>query len=529
MLNSNSRFSKVPQLDIQRSTWDMNFCHKATFNAGKLIPFCAFEVLPGDTFSWDTAQVIRMRTPLNPTMDNLFYDYFYFYVPNRIIFDNWKYFLGESEDAWTSDVTYTLPTISMLGNPGGVRDHFGLPSNPIRTYECSALPLRAYRMIWNEWFRDQNLQDPKLLNKGSIENDYTLDDLLPVNKLHDYFTSCLPAPIKASNPIYVPLGERAPVLTSQFSTPYSNVPMTFGPMAAGVTANMVAKGSSNGVAEGKLDFSGSSGAALSDMVPSNLWADLTQAEGATINSLRLAFATQRLLERDARGGTRYRENIYSHFGVSVPDASAQVPEYLCGERVPINITTVLQTSGTNPETESPLGYTGAYSHTTRSKHDFSKSFTEHGWIIGVMCVRNMNSYFQGIPKSWSRKTRFDYYWPEFANLGEQPVYNREIYHSGDSFDNQVFGYQEAWAEYRYIPSTVSGEFRTTMRDWHYSEDFSALPTLSDGFIQSNPELINRTLAVSDSVADQFYIDMAFNVKATRPMPLYSVPGLIDHH
>lgn len=504
MLNANSRFSKVPTIDIQRSTFDMNFGHKKTFNAGKLYPFCALEVLPGDTFDWETAQVCRMRTPLFPTMDNAFLDYFYFFVPNRIIYKDWKHFLGESSDAWASDITYTLPYSAGTGVAGGLRDHFGLNANGAHSYEFSMLPLLSYRAIWNSWFRDQNLQDPVLVpdNSGFIAGGATTyDEVLPVNKLHDYFTSCLPAPLKASSPIFIPLGDSAPVRTKANNNDIaSTVPIT------------------------------NTGTASGTIIPQNLYADLSASEGATINALRLAFATQKLLERDARGGTRYREIIYSHFTVTVPDASVQIPEYLAGERIPLNITTVLQTSSDNAEIDSPLGNTGAYSHTVYDKKDFVKSFTEHGWIIGVLCVRNMNSYSQGVPCSWSRKTRYDYFWPEFSSIGEKAVYNRELYISGASnVDNAVFGYQEAWAEYRYQPNTIAGEFKTTLRDWHYGDIYDSTPTLSAEWIQSDSSNIDRTLAVSESQADQFLIDMRFNVKATRPMPLYSVPGLIDHH
>lgn len=570
--NSNSRFAQAPQVDIQRSTFDRSSGHKTTFNAGKLVPIYVDEVLPGDTFEMKTSAIIRGSTPIFPVMDNANLDIYYFYVPNRLIWDHWKEFNGENTTSkWEQTVEYSIPQMAPpLSNgttpagweKGTLADYMGIPTqvgpgasqtNP--EYTVNHLPFRAYCLVWDEWFRDQNLQDPVLIDKGdsqtngrhlvpegnsiTFENQAALQgaNLLPVNKYFDYFTGALPEPQKGPD-VLLPLGNTAPIITNQ--SPNSILPqygVTFKSdqfTEVGKTHNLSIQVTGQKYGKMVADNSATTTLEAQNAVPNNLIADLGNATAATINELRLAFQLQKLYERDARGGTRYIEIIKSHFGVTSPDARLQRPEYLGGERIPINIDQVIQTSGTMEGT-TPQGNTGAYSLTGSQGSYFKHSFVEHGYILGLACVRTEHTYQQGLEKIWNRKNRFDFYWPALANIGEQAILNKEIYlQDSKAMNEEAFGYQEAWAEYRYKPSRVSSAFRSNITSgsldaWHYADYYEALPVLSAEWVQETYKNVDRTLAVQSTLEDQYIADFWFKCKCTRPMPIYSIPGLIDHH
>jgi hypothetical protein len=505
-------FSQIPKADIQRSSFDRSHGVKTTFDAGKLIPILVDEALPGDTFKLNMTAFARLATPINPIMDNMYMDTHFFSVPIRLLWDNWQKFNGEQIDPGDS-IDYLIPTITAPAGgyaEGSMYDYFGIPTK-VAGLEHSALWNRAYNLVWNEWFRDENLQDSLTVSRGDgpdPDTDYTLQRR---GKRHDYFTSALPWPQKGAA-VQLPLGTSAPIATDATSgIDYVNV------FADGGITERTLLSDATGVHPRTTKIAGSE----------LLYADLSDATAATINELRQAFQVQRLLERDARGGTRYIELIKSHFGVSSPDARLQRPEYLGGGSTPVNITPVTQQSSTDATT--PQGNLAAFGTANLYNHGFSKSFTEHCIIIGMVSVRADLTYQQGLNRMFSRSTRYDFYWPALSHLGEQSILNKEIFADGTVTDDAVFGYQERYAEYRYKPSTITSLFRSnataSLDAWHLSQDFASLPALNSSFIEDNPP-VDRIVAVPSE--PDFIFDSHMSLRCVRPMPVYSVPGLIDH-
>ena len=515
-------FAMTPSANIQRSSFDRSHGHKLTMDADYVVPVFVDEALPGDTMNMKARIFARMATPIYPLMDNLYLDTFWFAVPYRLVWENWHKFLGAQDDPGDS-IDYTIPTMQAPGAGYAVNslhDYMGLPPG-VADFQHSSLLLRSYNLIWNEWFRDENLQDSITVDKDDGPDNQVNYVIKKRGKRHDYFTSCLPWPQKSDTGVSLPLGTSAPVLgiginnpssTASYSTKFSDDTTSSidgwqsvdGSPAAGETRVIIE--------EGTTGFP-------------NIYADLSSATAATINAIRLAVTTQQFLERDARGGTRINEIILSHFGVMSPDSRVQRPEYLGGSSKRIDINSVPQTSESNT---TPQGTLSAFGTVFEDYTGFMKSFSEHCLILGLAMVRADITYQQGLERMWSRSTRYDFYWPTFANLGEQAVLQQEIEVTDPAAgtNDDVFGYQERWAEYRYKPSRISGLYRSaaagTLDPWHLSEDLSS-PALNATFIESNTPM-TRVKAVTSE--PDFLVDCHFNYKSVRPMPVHSVPGLV---
>lgn len=543
--NSEQHYAQVPHAEIRRAKFQRDFNLLTTMNEGDLVPIYLDEVLPADTFKINLNALVRMATPLYPVMDNAYMDFYFFFVPARLLWKHFQNLMGQNDSTfWAEQTEYTTPvTTAPAGgwNVGTLADYFGIPTG-VSGLKVNSLPFRAYAKVWNEWFRDENLQQPVTqsmddttttgVNTGTNLSDAEAGGLpLKVCKYKDYFTSCLPSPQKSTEPVQLPMTGNA-----QIVWPNSAETMANGEIFQDgggnlenipINSNMKLAASKKNNKSGKalVMFGGQTNA--SEINYTSMQADLSTVTAATINDLRQAIAVQHIFERDARTGTRYKEILKGAWGVTSPDARLDRSEYIGGHRMPINVNQVIQTSST--DSTSPQGNTGAYSMTTLSRNMCTYSATEHGYVLGLAAIRVDHSYQQGLSRLWTRNTRFSYYDPMLANLGEQAVLNQEIYAQGKPKDEEVFGYQEAWADYRYRTNMVTSEMRSTYAQtldaWHYADKYDALPTLSSSWIKEGTENIDRTLAVQSSNSHQFICNFYYEQAWTRPMPIYSVPGI----
>lgn len=538
--NNERHFNQIPKVEASRTRFNRDQTILTTFDSGRLIPFYVDEVLPGDTFNVNTSAIIRMTTPKYPVFDDAFIDFYYFYCPNRILWDDFKQFMGEVESTpWMPEKNYKVPQIVINGTKqngypyeGSILDYMGVPTKVNAKFSVNALPIRAYVKIWNEFFRDENVGNEAVWKSDSQNTDYqdTLDETkiddnlknainggrcLQVSRFHDYFSSCLPYPQRGPE-VTLPLEGNAPIKgykDFKYTTLQSQQVSPIMDSQVQDQAEITVRPSYAVVKQGGND--------------AYLGADLSGTTAATINELRKAVAVQQYYEALARGGSRYREQVHALWDVVISDKTVQVPEYLGGGRYHVNMNQIVQTSGQQTNTDTPIGETGAMSVTPINESSFTKSFEEHGFVIGVCCVRHNHSYQQGLERFWSREDRLDYYVPQFANLGEQPVKKKEIYLTGTNTDDETFGYQEAWADYRMKPNRVSGKMRSNANGsldfWHYADSYAAVPTLSQSWMVEGKGEIARTLIVQDE--PQFFGAIRVANKTTRRMPLYSVPGL----
>lgn len=552
-----SHFAMIPQANIRRSVFDRSHVYKTTFNEGQLIPYFVDEVIPGDTFTLNPVEFCRLSTPVVPFMDNIYIESFFFFVPSRLVYDKWVNLCGEQENPEDS-VDYLVPTVSLTGDmTNKLPDYMGIAcaSGTFNNVSVNCLPFRCYWSIWNEWFRDENLQKSVKVSKGEtntvlepmgqstanpnyglpsgVDNWY---DPAPRGKRYDYFTGALPWPQKGPA-VDLPLGQTAKLAVGD----NASLTMPAGYLSSGPSSFHADKGffptdlslnsvSSSGFGNYETNTIYGIGANPKEFplkAVNGVSVDLSSATSITINSLRQAFMLQRYYEIDARGGTRYTEKLQAHFGVTNPDARLQRPEFLGSHSSMMNINPVTQTSSTDSTT--PQGNLAAYGLNAQRYHAFTKSFSEFGYVIGLINVRADLTYQQGINRMWLRSDVLDFYWPSFAHLGEQAIENIEIYCQGNDDDKKLFGYQERYAEYRYKPSLITGQFRSTYKEpldiWHLSQNFVALPTLSDEFIQDHPP-ISRVVAVPSY--PHFLLDVKFNLKCIRPMPMYGIPGMMGH-
>lgn len=554
--NNERHFNQIPKMEASRTRFNRDQTILTTFDSGKLIPFYVDEVLPGDTFSVDTSAIIRMTTPKYPVMDDAFIDFYYFYCPNRILWDNFKYFMGEVQHTpWMPEKAYEVPKIIINGSAGrtapkegSILDYMGVPTKVNGVFSVNALPVRAYVKIWNEFFRDENIGNAAVIKtddadviydeteddniEGVIQRAITGGRCLPVNKFHDYFTSCLPYPQRGPE-VTLPMTGNAPIRLGSTKGEYQDfkgtVEMILGATSASNKAGSLSYGNFTGAPGEKkvMEFTGTERTSGEVGTGGWLYADLASVTATTINDLRRAVAVQQYYEALARGGSRYREQVQALWDVVISDKTVQVPEYLGGGRYHVNINQIVQTSGQQTNADTPIGETGAMSVTPINESSFTKSFEEHGFVIGVCCIRHNHSYQQGLERFWSRRDRLDYYVPQFANLGEQPVKKKEIMLTGTSKDDETFGYQEAWSDYRMKPNRVSGKMRSNAEGpldfWHYADNYSKVPTLSQEWMIEGKTEIARTLIAQDE--PQFFGAIRVANKTTRRMPLYSVPGL----